>query len=182
MKHHKYTAEQDKWLADTINDFQSWSEQAEEFNHTFGATVTYQALATRARDGKIPKRWISKTRFAVGSRPRELPIGTVRHATNGTYIKVANTLKGFSGYKKPDWLPLQEKVWCDANGPLKNGEMVCFLDCNRSNFSLDNLTPITRKVSVRMSQNGWWSEFPDITKTGIKWCEHYYAIHDKTEE
>lgn len=81
-----------------------------------------------------------------------------------------------SGYARPYWIPLQEKVWTDAHGSVPAGHMICFLDGNTQNFAPENLYPITRAASVRMAQNKWWSSDPRITKTGILYCNLLIAL------
>ena len=66
----------------------------------------------------------------------------------------------------------------DNYGPVPDGKMICFLDCNKENLDIDNLYCIDRRVSVRLAQNGWWSTNPDITLAGIKYAELKEALKD----
>ena len=80
---------------------------------------------------------------------------------------------------EPDWVPLQKKIYEDAHGKIKPGQMICFLDCNHQNFDIDNLYCIDRRIAIRMAQNGWWSSNRDITLAGIKCIELQIALKNQ---
>lgn len=171
MKKHKYTAEEIDFIKKNLRHYDSYKEFGKVFNDKFLCNVSpgsISDLCCKRIHYPIGK---NKTKFQTGHREKSLPIGTIRKANGATYIKVADTLTNFNGYKEPDWMPLQKKIWIDANGPIRDGEMVCFLDCNRENFALENLYCIDRKIAIRMANNGWWSENRDITLAGIKYIE-----------
>lgn len=172
MKKHRYSSEEKQFIRENLRKYDSYTDFCKVFNAHFGTNVTRSQLSdlcTKRLGFPIAK---NKTKFQKGHRDKELPIGTIRKTQNGSaYIKVKNTLSHFSGYREPDWLPLQKKIWMDEHGPVPDGCMICFLDCNQNNFSLNNLYCINRKISVRLSQNGWWSKDPDITLAGIKYAE-----------
>lgn len=177
MKHTYFTAEQEQWLRDNFHTAKSYQDLTERFNKTFGMSRSASQIHDKCLKRMGLKGMPNNTRY--GAKPKEqLPVGTIRKSQTGTYIKVLPVppKSNFTGYKKPWWMPLQEKIYTDAYGSIPDGYMVCFLDCNPENFALDNLYPITRQISVRLSQFGWWSKNPEITKTAIKWCELQGAI------
>ena len=91
-------------------------------------------------------------------------------------------ITGFSGYKEPDWLPLQKKIYQDAFGTVPKGRMVIFLDCDKTNFSLDNLYCIDRKISAQLAKNHWFSTDRNITLAAIKYCELRQVLKEKERE
>lgn len=173
---HTYSEKERRFCLDNIKRFDSYKDFAEAFNKYFGTEISESKLkdlcCKRLKKG-IGK---SKTCFKNGSRARALPIGTIRKASYGKYIKVSDTLTGVSGYKKPDWLPLQKKLYQDVYGAIPENKMVIFLDCDRSNFSIENLYCIDRCVSMELAKNRWYSTDRNITLAAIKYCELRQAL------
>lgn len=174
----RFTAEQEQWLRDNYHKATSYADLALAFNAKFSARRTVSQLRDKCTKGLCMTGMPNNTQY--GKKQKEqCPVGTIRKSQTGTYMKVRIVdVPGISGYAKPWWLPLQEKVYQEAHGAIPEGYMVCFLDCNPENFSPDNLYPITRRIAARMAQNKWWSTDPKITMTAIKWCEHLCAIKD----
>ena len=176
---HKYTEQEKQFCRENLQLFNCYEDFAKSFNNNFGLDISFERL--RDLCNKRLKIGIgkSKTCFQKGQRTRSLPIGTIRKTPSGTYIKVADTLTHFSGYKQPDWIPLQKKIYQDAFGEIPKDKMVIFLDCDKTNFSLNNLYCIDRKISVQLAANGWYSENKDVTLAAIKLCELQQALKNK---
>ncbi len=174
-----FTPEQEAWLRNNYHAAGSYNELAALFNQEFAVVRSKASIREKCTKRMGLKGMPNPTAYGVKEK-EQLPIGTIRKSQTGTYIKVLNVPSGtnFSGYKEPYWLPLQKKVYQDAYGEIAPGKMVCFLDGNSSNFDLDNLYCIDRKISVVMSSNKWWSDSRDLTLTAIKWCELFYAIKE----
>lgn len=179
MQKHRYTQKEIDFVLKHLRNYESYSEFCKAFNAEFGTNISRGSMSDLCiKRLKYPIKKNS-TRYSVGHRDKALPIGTIRKVSGGcTYIKVSNTMSHFSGYKEPDWIPLQKKVWMDKYGPVPEGKMICFLDCNKENLDIDNLYCIDRRVSARLAQNGWWSTNPDITLAGIKYAELKEALKD----
>lgn len=177
----RFTPEQEQWLRDNYHKAASYADLSDTFNSMFFPHRTACQLRDKCAKSLGLIGMPNKTRY--GEKPKEqCPIGTVRKSQTGTYIKVRMVDRpGISGYAKPWWLPLQEKVYRDVYGEIPDGYMVCFLDHNTENFSPDNLYPITRKTAARLAQNKWWSVDPEITMAAIKWCEYNEAIKKALE-
>ena len=179
---HTFSEEERQFCLDNIKNFDSYSAFAKAFNKHFNSDISESKLkdlcCKRLKKG-IGK---SKTCFKNGSRTRALAVGTIRKTSYGTYIKVSDTLTGFSGYKEPDWLPLQKKIYQDAFGTVPKGRMVIFLDCDKTNFSLDNLYCIDRQISVQLAKKHWFSTDRNITLAAIKYCELRQVLKEKERE
>lgn len=171
--HNKFTAEEVEFILNHYSEAKSAQDLADMMNRQFGTPRTADNIREKCRGRGLNVKINNPTQYGK-KRKEQLPIGTIRNVSNGcTYIKVKMVPERslFTGYAKPYWIPLQEKVYTDAHGEIPKGMMVCFLNCDRNDFRLENLYPITRKIAARMAKNEWWSDNPIITMTGIKWCE-----------
>ena len=173
--YHVYTEAEKEWLREH-QDTMTRGALTTAFNERFGASVKQTSISDICT--KKLKLHRSTNDGQYGNKAKEqLPIGTIRKAQTGTYIKVADSKDGhFSGYREPYWMPLQKKIYQDAYGEIEKGKMVCFLDGNTENFDINNLYPIDRKISAMMSSNRWWTKDREHTLTAIKWCELYEAM------
>lgn len=181
--HHRYTQEQEQFLREQIGVCDSYADLTQRFNARFGTALRQHSVQDKCTKQMKIHRGRNSGQFEKHGQPRALPIGTVRRSQTGTYINVREVPVDahISGYARPYWIPLQEKVWIDAHGSVPTGHMICFLDGNTQNFAPDNLYPITRAASVRMAQNKWWSSDPRITKSGIMCCNLMIALRRKRE-
>ena len=172
MKKHRYNEEEKQFITENLRLYNSYLEFCKVFNQRFGTNITREQLSDLC--SKRMKFRIEKniTQYKPGHRKKSLPIGTIRKTNNGcTYIKVSDTMTNFSGYKEPDWVPLQKQIWETHNGKVPKGKMVCFLDCNRENYDIENLCCIDRKTSAILAKNKWWSKEKNLTLAAIKYAE-----------
>lgn len=181
MKKTFFTPDQENWLRENYYLVCSYAELTEKFNSHFGANRNVSMISDKCGKRMGLKGMFNSAQY--GNKTKfELPIGTIRRTTAGTYIKVIPVMNNhINCYKEPYWLPLQKKIYQDAYGELAPGKMVCFLDNNHENFELDNLYAVDRKISAIMSRNRWWTDSREHTLTAIKWCELFYAIRSVTE-
>lgn len=181
ITHTYFTKAQEQWLVDNFHRCESYSHLTELFNSMFHTDRNVGMISDKC--SKRLKLTGMHNSSKYGNKKKEqLPIGTVRTSQTGTYVKVKEIESSacISGYAKPYWIPLQQKIYEDAYGSIPENAMICFLDCDRTNFDLNNLYPISRSISARMSKNGWWSKNSEITLTGIKWCELQLKIKQLT--
>lgn len=178
MKTKRYfTKEQEEWLVENFSSFSCYRDMTNTFNIIFNEKRSFESIREKCNKRLHLKGKPSVTRYG-SKRKEQLPIGTIRKSQTSTFIKVKEVPEKseISGYMRPYWIPLQEKVYSDRYGLVPEGNMICFLDNDRNNFSIDNLFMIDRKISAIMSSNQWWSTNPDLTKTAILWCKLYYAM------
>lgn len=180
VKYHTYTETEIEWVREH-QDSMTRAKLAEAFNTKFGASVDKYSLSDLCTK-RLGLHRTSNT-GCYGKREKEqLPVGTIRKNSVGTYIKVLECQDAhYTGYAEPYWMALQKKIYQDKYGPIKKGQMVCFLDGNTENFDIDNLYCIDRKISAVMSSNQWWSKDREHTLTAIKWCELHYALIQRKE-
>ena len=167
----RYTKKQLKWIEKNVNNYINYKDMTDAFNLEFGESRTEQGISNTVTKRLKLNKNLNYGQFSNVLKKEELPLGTIRRTGNGvTYVKTKLTGENrpkYSGYKEPYWMPLQKKIYVDEHGDIKDDEMIIFLDCNRYNFSLDNLCCIDRRISAILAKNKWYSENPEITKTGI---------------
>ena len=174
-KRHHYNEEEVAWLIEN-QDTMTRARLTDAFNKKFGTSVSMDSIADKCNKNLKIHRSVNTGKYG-GRSKEQLPIGTIRKSQTGTYIKMQDSEQAHvSGYKEPYWMPLQKKIYQDAHGDIGKDQFVIFLDGNTNNFGIDNLYPIDRRISVKMSQNDWWSKERESTLAAIKWCELYYAM------
>lgn len=171
--HQRFTKEQNEWLRANYHSTDSYADLTDRFNVRFSSSRT-PAQIRETCNKRLKLTGMTNTTRYGSKKKEELPIGSIRKSSTGTYIKVKNIVDDaihISGYAKPYWLPLQQKIYEDAYGKIKDNEMICFLDGNPNNFDISNLYCINRKISAAMSTHKWWTKSREHTLTAIKLCE-----------
>lgn len=176
QKHHHYTKEQIEWaIAQPSN--MTWQELADAFNEKFGTDVTGSKLSDRIGRGygvRTRKANCQKTRFSKGAKPK-FNIGD--EVIKAGYIWVKVNDKYYEGYNmsnvdyRHNWKRKADIVWERANGEIPKGKFLVYLDKNPLNCELSNLYLVDRAVHVRMAQNNWYSDNPELTLCALKECE-----------
>lgn len=165
-----YSQDEINWLKENSSKYSTVQFLHEAFCENF----PYRGLeGFKTKISKLKLKRENKGTFAHRKKD-DLPIGTERYGQNGTcYIKVANNYSGErnSGYKPPYWIPKQRKIYEDAFGEIPANCMVVFLNQDTTDYSLENLYCIDRKILVRMNQNHWFTDSRENTLTAIKLCE-----------
>jgi hypothetical protein len=164
---HRYTQEEDLWLAENANTV-PYSKLAELFNNKFNTSVSKQALQLRCvlRLGIYSD---DPNKFNNSVAWNKLPLGSesVDKRTNTILVK---TEKG--------WINKARYVYEQANGEIPNDHQVVFLDSDRQNFELDNLYCIPTKYMILMNRNNWFTKDRDLTLAAIIYCRLYYEIKE----
>lgn len=101
------------------------------------------------------KGWFKKGHNPVNHKP----VGSERLDVDGyTLIKTS----------EPNVWKLKHKIiWEEKNGSVPKGHVLTFLDGNKDNITLENLTLITMAESLEMTRSNLRSDNPEFTKTGI---------------
>lgn len=99
--------------------------------------------------------WFKKGQAPINCRP----VGSERITVDGhVEIKTADP---------SDWRHKHVVVWEKHNGPVPENHVVVFLDSNKENITLDNLMLISRSELVRMNQEDFFFNDPELTKAGL---------------
>lgn len=100
------------------------------------------------------------TRFKPGHTPtNHRPVGSERINIYGYIeVKVAEPNK---------WRLKHQLVWERHHGPRAPGDMVIFLDGDKTNCNIDNLAIVSKSVNARLNQGHLRSTTPEVTQAGI---------------
>lgn len=185
--YHVYTAEERDWLK-KHNDEMTRDELADKFNEVFGCNVSRSSVKDVCIKRLGLKRSVNKGCFAKGDGRVDnsrLPIGTERR-TNGYLMVKYNDIKhdGKVTHKmfRENWMEKQRYVYEQAHGAIPDGYVVVFLDNDSTNYDIENLYCIPRKILAVMNKNNWFNKNPELTLTAIKWCELHYALKGNAQE
>lgn len=69
------------------------------------------------------------------------------------------------------WKSAAKVIWEKENGPTPEGYVVTVLDGNTSNVDVSNLACVPIRYMGWMSKYNLRNDNPEVTKTGIKWCD-----------
>jgi len=111
----------------------------------------------------------SETQFKKGGRPHNWrPVGSVYVRGDGyAWRKIA----------EPNVIREEHRcVWEEHYGPIPDGMNVMFLDGDRRNCSIENLTLVSKQENVVMNKKGLRSEDPEATRAGITAAKLTIAI------
>ena len=163
---HRYTQEEDLWLAKYANTV-PYSELVTLFNSEFNTCLTKGAIMQHC-EMRLGIYSDSPNEFNNRIAWNKLPIGSERlDKRSGTIL--IKTEKG--------WINKARYVYEQSHGIIPPEHQVIFLDGNRKNFDLDNLYCIPTKYMVLMNRNNWCTGDRDITLAAIKYCELYYEMN-----
>lgn len=180
---HVYTEEEREWIRKALDIYDSYGEITKHFNDHFGASVKPQSIIDQVI--KVMGLRLGKNigNFKDGERRvGKKPIGTEVVYNGYIWIKVNDIYhmgRTDSKQFRENWKPKQVYLYERAHGPLKNEQIVIFLDNDKRNFDLSNLYAIDRKIGMVMAKNRWFTESREHTLAAIKWCELYYVLHKK---
>lgn len=106
--------------------------------------------------------------FKKGHKPHNLKKqGTISKTTDGyLIIKVQN-----KGKQNERWKMLHRYIWEKENGEIPQGKMLTFLDGDKENCNISNLTLIDNEINLELQRRKLRTQSAEITKTGIKVAE-----------
>lgn len=104
------------------------------------------------------------TRFKPQQKPPNLlQVGAVVKNTEGYLLRK----KQMEGTQWERWEFLHRAIWEEHNGPIPEGMMVSFKDCNKENVNIDNLMLISNAENLELHRSGLRFEDPDLTEIGL---------------
>lgn len=157
-----YTEEQDAWIRNNYPNMGA-RESYEEFQKTFGIKKGFSGFKSHITDlGLKVTKERKQIADANNGNHEKKPNGSVRKNARGQYFVKRNG----------KWISMAK----DAVGEIPKGHAVVHLDGKQDNNNPDNLAVISRKTLGRMTHNRFWSEDPEITRTGILCCELANAL------
>lgn len=182
-----YTQEQLKWIAYNKDLHINSVSLCKAFNERFSKNKKPSSIKSVVRR-KFPNHewpWSGGQKKGEGVSVTAAPVGSERFSGGYWYVKVDNKSlpKNFTTKEvRENWVQKHRYIWEQAYGKLGNKQIVLFLDGDRSNFSLDNLYPIERRVSVYMMRNKMFFSDPNLTLAAVKLAELRFALgHANTQ-
>lgn len=106
-----------------------------------------------------------KTRFKKGQRPTNYKKVGSRYLDKSTgfiYQKIQD-----HGTHPEKWKQVQRLIWEEHHGPIPEDHMIIFLNGDRGDLRIENLSLVTRGEHAVMNNKNLRDSDPDITKIGI---------------
>lgn len=176
-KYHKYTDEQILWIESHHSDFTEYKPMLKAFEQEFGCCPSVRSIQHKCQELGL-KFPFTGTRVKGRHGTKYIPIGSERiRKTGGTgrlmwFVKVNDELCiGDNRQGKGNWIPKHKLIWEQANGEVPKGYKITFLNNDSLDCRLDNLILVSDKTHLSMIRQGWYTENPILTETGIKVCE-----------
>jgi hypothetical protein len=176
----KYTHEMIDWMRENRPKLLA-TEFTHAFNQKFDCATNKRALLTRCkafgiktgRSGQFQKAHQPHNKGKKGIRlspSTEFKKGIVPHNTVAIGTEVVDKKDGYTKVKiaNPNvWKQKHIIMWEQYHGKLKpKGFAIIFLDCNRTNFSKNNLLLISRAALCVLNKRGL-SQQPTLLKPTI---------------
>jgi len=188
MVGHRYTKEEHEFLRSFIPGH-TYKEIAAAYNKRFTEPITesrvkgYMAnhkinngLTGRFRKGHVPvnkgkkgvyAKGCEKTWFKDGHMPHNTkPLGYERITRDG-YIEVKVKMRPSHPNCNDNFKAKHRLIWEEVNGPIPEGYKLTFLDGNKQNFDIDNLTLITNAEHLELTRKGLRKEDAKLTESGV---------------
>lgn len=176
------TEEMVKWLRnqpETTTIKELHEDFIEKFGKKIGQSISIQNLRNICYNHDINYKRIPR---------RSLPLGTLRHYNGELYIKIKEENEGEmrkngtnTCYPKPWWIRVSEYLYSIYVRPLKDDEVILYLDNNPNNFRIENLYAIPLNQLRSLSRGGLRSTNPELTKLGILNTQLRYALRETKE-
>lgn len=152
----------------------STKELQQQLNEKFGCNRSFGSVKQ-----KLQKLGIRKSRETISRNHKhyKYPIGSSRIINGYEYIKVSTDDNGFLN----QWDRKCRIVWRQHFGDIPEGYKVVFLNGDTLDCRIENLACISAKVCAKMVNGhgkSFWSENPDVTKTGLLVCQLDLALNE----
>jgi hypothetical protein len=129
-----------------------------------GRTGCYQKGCIPANKGKKMDTGPNRTSFKKGDKPHNWkPVGAERISSDGyKQRKMTDT-----GYPPHDWVEVHRLLWIKQNGDIPKNHLVIFIDGDKTNISIENLTLLSRAEHVTINKNRLRNVPSEFKQAGI---------------
>ena len=116
--------------------------------------------------------------FKSGHKPWNIrPVGTELLDGDGyTRIKTKEILRG---KKRDQWIPKQRLIYAEHYGEVPENCFVVFADGDKTNFDINNLILVEKKVNAVMNKKGLRFKDAELTKAGHALAKLMIATREK---
>lgn len=120
-----------------------------------------------------------ETEFKKGHKPHNwVPIGTEMVKSDGyLWVKVKDERNPEN--MRVNWKQKHKLIWEEAHGPVPKGHCLIFLDGDRTNVCLENLSLLSKSERLIMNRRKLIYDDPELTKTGINVAKLIDAVNKK---
>lgn len=157
-KRHKWTAEEDDFLR-SYYPSHGFADTLEQCNNFLRMNITRRSLEHRCQ----------KLRLRLSPERR-----MQKQLENGRNWSRSHRTPRPVGYMNPKNKMIKTESGWERLGSYLNvpkGYYAVHLDGDNTNNDPNNIRIISQSTSMRMTKNGFWSDFPEVTQTGIICCE-----------
>lgn len=194
VKPHKWTDEQIEFVKGTYKSH-TQRELLEKTNEKFGLDLNFNQIKSFLNKNKIRSGRCGKfkkgrtpynkgmkgvfhgpthTQFKKGQKSiNYLPVGSERVNKDGYIIIKVSDL----GSYQDRWKLKHRVLWEEEKGPLKKGEVVIFLDGNKQNVDINNLSLIKRSTLLELNKHDLIKDESELTEIGINIAKLYDSIN-----
>ena len=158
-----YTREEDDFLAEHYPNL-GYIETTKLYNQHFGKNRTPEAVEGRCHKIGLKVTKERKSASCPENHKRSRPVGSI--ADWGCHGEIV--MKTDNG-----WVNVKELV-----AGKKPGMFIIHLDGDVKNNSKENLYHVSREEIGVMTRSQFWSQHPEVTKTGILWSRLYILLRD----
>lgn len=167
----EFLTEEQKKFIEEYYPHHSVEETTRAFNEKFGTNKKKYTMRNYAqRHGlKVDEDLVTESKFRAahkeGSKRALRKVGDMRFEGRYWIIKTED-----------GWELIHQYVWKKHRGEIKKDHVIIYLDGDVNNYSIDNLLEVPYKYLGMLNMNKMKSIDPEITKTGVMWCQLYEAI------
>ena len=169
--HHPFTEEQDEWLREHCHEYANYVAVADAFNKRFGVEKTERGI--QAHCAKFLKLISGRQAYKKGHQTwNNAPVGSDRS------IQRIHLCENQDQELRHRIISKNSGLFGEQHHGKKvpKGHVIVFLNSDKTDFSIENLYCISRKISTIMVTNGWFTDSREHTLTAIKWCELHFAL------
>ena len=148
---HKWTKEQNEYLRE-ISPGRPRKEIVKLFNKKFNLNLSFGKINSYMNNYGIRNNLDTKL------KPKPLKEGDESIHSDG-YVYIRN--------KEGEWVFKQRYMWEKHYGEIPEGYKVFFLDRNKENFNIDNLTLVSSRELALLNRYGLLKEDADLNKVSI---------------
>ena len=118
---------------------------------------------------------MAETQFKKGQPPvNHRPVGSERINVYG-YLEIK--------VKEPSTWALKHRViWEQHNGPIPKGNVIIFLDGDKSNLNIENLAMIRQAQLTMLNKYDLIKTDPELTKTGVNLASLILKTHSRLKK
>jgi hypothetical protein len=160
---HYYSCSEMNFLEDNVKGI-SLKELTDKFNQKFGLNQTMASISTF----KVKHGLKSGMNYGLKNLEKRFEKGNIPNFTKPLFSEYKKDWNVYIKVKQPNvWVLKHRYLYEKEYGKIPKGYNVIFADGDKTNFDLDNLVLVDKKLLFIMSTKRLYFNNPELTKTGI---------------